>query len=56
VVVKVANEHYKGYTDDFLVEELDNEGKEIAIQIKSELTDAKLEYFSDAKMTFVTIE
>ncbi|EMJ49846.1 hypothetical protein LEP1GSC168_0877 [Leptospira santarosai str. HAI134] len=33
-----------------LIEELDNEGKELAIQIKKELKNVKIAYYSDAKM------
>lgn len=54
-LTKYENEHYKEFTNDFIVAELDEEGKEIALKIKSELSDAKLEYFSDAKMTIVTL-
>lgn len=48
---KYENEHYKGFTDDYIIDKLDREGKEIALIIKNELTEVKLEYFSDARMT-----
>lgn len=48
---KYENEHYNGFNDESLIEQLDKEGKEIALQIKNELSNVKLEYFSDAKMT-----
>jgi hypothetical protein len=47
---KYENEHYNGFTDENTVDELDREGKEIALMIKNEL-EVKLEYFSDARMT-----
>lgn len=49
-LLKYENEHYNGFSDNQIVDELDNEGKEIALMIKKELVDVKLEYFSDAKM------
>lgn len=47
---KYENEHFNGFTNDSLIDELDKEGKEIALQIKNELSEVKLEYFSDARM------
>jgi hypothetical protein len=47
---KYENEHYNGFINDDTINELDKEGKEIALQIKSELSEVKLEYFSDARM------
>lgn len=48
---KYENEHYNGFTDDNIINELDQEGKEIALMIKKELSEVKIEYFSDARMT-----
>ena len=48
-------EHYNGFTDDNIVEKLDMDGREIALMIKRELVDVKLEYFSDARMTVESI-
>jgi len=48
---KYENEHYSGFTDDQIIDELDREGKEISLKIKSELSEVKMEYFSDARMT-----
>ena len=48
---RYENEHYNGFTDDQIIDNLDREGKEIALLIKSELPEVKLEYFSDARMT-----
>jgi hypothetical protein len=48
---RYENEHYNGFADECIIDELDREGKEIALMIKSELAEVKLEYFSDARMT-----
>ena len=48
---KYENEYYNGFTDDNIIDELDLEGKKIALLIKKELSEVKLEYFSDARMT-----
>ncbi|MCB0477797.1 MAG: hypothetical protein KDC84_06520 [Crocinitomicaceae bacterium] len=53
---KYASEHFKGYKDDALIEELDLEGKVIAQRIKNELKEIKLQYFSDAKAIKEIIE
>lgn len=45
-----ANEHYIGYTNENLIDNLDNEGKNISLIIKNELKDVKVEYYSDARM------
>lgn len=50
-LTKYENEHYNGFTNDNIIDKLDREGKEIALLIKSELSEVKLEYFSDARMT-----
>lgn len=49
---KYENEHYNGFTDDNIINELDQEGKEIALMIRSELSEVKIEYFSDARLTY----
>ncbi|WP_222166594.1 hypothetical protein [Edaphocola aurantiacus] len=54
-LLKYDNEHYNGFVDDNLINELDREGKEIALMIKKELPEVKLEYFSDARMTIEMI-
>ncbi len=48
---KYENEHYNGFTDDSIINELDQEGKEIALMVKNELSEVKIEYFSDARLT-----
>ena len=48
---KYENEHFNGFTDEGIIKELDQEGIEIALIIKNELSEVKLEYFSDALMT-----
>jgi hypothetical protein len=50
-LAKYENEHYNGFTNDNIIDELDREGKEIALLIKNELSKVKLEYFSNARMT-----
>jgi len=50
-LAKYENEHYNGFANDNTIDELDREGKDIALLIKSELSEVKLEYFSDARMT-----
>ncbi len=54
-LLKYEKEHFKGYSESTIVDELDQEGISIARAIKNELTDVKLEYFSDAKMTSIMI-
>ena len=44
-------EHYNGYVDDVVIDRLDQEGREIAMTVKKELPEIKVEYFSDARMT-----
>ena len=48
---KYEQEHYNGYVNNSIIDELDQEGKEIASLIKNELSEVKLEYCSDARMT-----
>jgi hypothetical protein len=48
---KYENEHYNGFTNENLIIELDQEGRDIALVIKNELLNVKVEYFSAAKMT-----
>jgi len=55
-LLKYENEHYNGYENKELVNELDMEGKELAQIIKKELTTIKMEYFSDALMKKEIIE
>ena len=55
-LLKYENEHYNGYENKKLVDELDTEGKELAQIIKQELAPIKMEYFSDALMKKEVIE
>jgi hypothetical protein len=50
-LLKYENEHYNGFKDETLIDELDQEGKEIARVIKCEIADVKIQYFSSARMT-----
>jgi len=47
---KYENEHYNSFNDGNIINELDLEGKEIALMIKSELSEVKIEYFSNARL------
>jgi len=48
---RYKSEHHKGYINDDVINELDREGREIALKIKNELLEVKIEYYSDARMT-----
>ena len=50
-LLRYNSQYYEGYADDEVVDKLDREGKEIALIIKNELSDVKISYFSDARMT-----
>jgi hypothetical protein len=50
-LAKYENEHFNGFTDNNIIDDLDREGKEIALIIKRELSEVKVEYFSDARMS-----
>jgi hypothetical protein len=50
-----AEEKYKGYTNMDKIKLLDARGKNIATAIKSELTDVKIAYFSDATMQKIIV-
>ena len=42
--------HYVQFADAVEVDELDREGRAIAAQLQEQLPQAKIQYFSDAKM------
>jgi hypothetical protein len=44
------DEHYNGFSNKKLIDDLDCEGKNIAYVIKEELSDVKIDYFSAVKM------
>lgn len=48
---RYENAHYEGFKNSIVVDELDEEGRAIALVIKKELGDVKVDYFSDARMT-----
>ncbi len=50
-LLRYTTEHYKGYRNADVIEELDCEGHEIALTVKRELIDVKIGYYSEAKMT-----
>ena len=49
-VLKYEREHYNGFKNDDLIKQLDKQGKNIALKIKKELPEHKIEYFSNARM------
>src|ERR1035437_3796775 len=50
------SEFFNGFLVKEVIEKLDEEGKEIALQLVNELNnDVKVEYYSDAKMIYLTI-
>lgn len=49
-LIRYENEHYNGFSNKKLVEDLDCEGISIARIIKDVLSDVKIDYFSTAKM------
>ena len=50
------NGRCNGFADDQIIDELDREGKNIALAVKNELSEVKIEYFSDARMTSEMVE
>ncbi|UOE40226.1 hypothetical protein MTP09_09900 [Chryseobacterium suipulveris] len=50
-LLNYEDEHYNGFSDGCNVDKLDKEGLEIAKIVNEELSDVKIEYFSDARMT-----
>ena len=47
-LAEYEKEHYRGYKNESLTQRLDQEGKEIAIAIRQEISDVKIAYWSDA--------
>lgn len=47
-VLQYEVEHYNNYANEKNIENLDREGKEIAILLKKELIDVKVKYYSAA--------
>lgn len=48
---KYEKEHYNGFINQDTVSNLDKEGKEIALIIKNQLSEVKMEYYSHARLT-----
>lgn len=48
---KYEEEHYAGYINQILIQELDKEGVEISKAIKAELKDCKISYYSNANLS-----
>ncbi len=55
-VNKYETEHFDGYPNEKLIEVLDTEGRELAQIIKKELSEIKMEYYSDAFLKRESIE
>jgi len=54
-LLKYQEEHYKGFKESNVIDQLDEEGRNIALIIKNELIDVKMEYYSDASMRWEII-
>lgn len=54
-LTKYENEHYIGFKNVDIIDNLDIEGVEIAKKIKQELINSKVQYFSAARMTLQII-
>lgn len=48
---KYETEHFNGFVNTNTIDTLDKKGIEIAVEIKKELMDSKVEYFSAARMS-----
>ena len=46
-----ADQGFRGYDDDDIINFLDDEGRCLAREIKKELSDVKVWYYSDARMS-----
>jgi hypothetical protein len=54
-LLKYENEHYDSFENLSTINALDNEGMAIAVIIKKQLSEAKIDYYSAAKMIKVSI-
>ena len=54
-LLKYENEHYDSFENLSTINTLDNEGMEIAGIIKKQLPEAKIDYYSAAKLIKVSI-
>jgi hypothetical protein len=54
-LLKYENEHYYSFQNHDIVNILDDEGIEIARIVKNQLSDVKIDYFSAAKLTTMTL-
>lgn len=55
-VARYEDEHYSGFQDSGVVDALDREGQEIALMMRDELVDVKMEYYSAARLGRTIIE
>jgi hypothetical protein len=49
-LLEYSSEHFRGFTDEKIIDNLDQQGVKIAVDIKNDLVDVKVGYFSDARM------
>jgi len=49
-LLRYENAHYNEFADKIIVDELDKEGKKIAITMKNQFPEIDFEYFSAARM------
>lgn len=54
-LIKYEAEFFKQYSNSEKIKSLDEEGEEIAILIKNECANIKVEYYSDAKMVTIYV-
>ncbi|CAG5068142.1 hypothetical protein DYBT9623_00871 [Dyadobacter sp. CECT 9623] len=54
-LTRYGDEHFNGFNDDLNIDKLDQEGIQLALAIKEELVNAKLAYFSAARLLMSTI-
>jgi hypothetical protein len=50
-LLRYERSHIEGYCDDGAIDELDEWGERIANAVKIELSDCKVSYYSDARLT-----
>jgi hypothetical protein len=50
-LIAYEEEHYNNYSNIKIIDNLDCEGKAIALRIKNEVGDVKITYYSDARLT-----
>ncbi len=54
-VARYESSHYAQFNDSEEVDALDNEGVSLCKRLRSELSDSKIEYFSNARMQNIRV-